>query len=107
MKISKIPGLGRFGVFIDDIDLNHISDEEWMEIGKLHLKGLVTILRNVMLDKDQYLQRINDFGPLESSLRSYLVKKYNHNFDALDEENGKWVETTHDAVIKSPTDLQS
>ena len=22
-------------------------------------------------------------------------------------ENGKWVETTHDAVIKSPTDLQS
>ena len=34
MKISKIPGLGRFGVFVDDVDFDHITDEEWMEIGR-------------------------------------------------------------------------
>ena len=34
MKISKIPGLGRFGIFIDDVDFNHLTDEEWLEIGK-------------------------------------------------------------------------
>lgn len=49
MKITKIPGLGRFGVFIDDVDLNTISDEEWLEIGKLHLEKLVTIIRNTNL----------------------------------------------------------
>ena len=43
MKITKIPGLGRFGVFVDDIDLFSISNEEWIEIGQLHMKSLVTI----------------------------------------------------------------
>ena len=45
MKISKIPGLGRFGHYIDDLDLNTVSDEQWHEIGQLHLKGLVTVIR--------------------------------------------------------------
>ena len=50
MKISKIPGLGRFGVFIDDIDFKNLTEEEWMEIGKLHLSSLVLqnlISRNI------------------------------------------------------------
>ena len=89
MKISKISGLGNYGHYIDDVDFNHLTHEEWMEIGKLHLKGLVTILRNVIISKDQYLQRISEFGPLESSLRSFLVKKYGHDFDALDEDSYK------------------
>jgi hypothetical protein len=25
MKISKIPGLGRFGIFVDDVDFDTIS----------------------------------------------------------------------------------
>lgn len=89
MQVSKIPGLGSFGHYIDNVDFNIITNEEWIEIGKLHLKGLVTILRNVTINKDQYLQRINSFGPLESSMRSYLVKKYGHQFDVLDEESYK------------------
>lgn len=35
MKISKIPGLGSYGVYIDDIDFAHISDEEWLEVAKV------------------------------------------------------------------------
>jgi hypothetical protein len=39
MKVSKIPGLGRFGIFIDDVDFEHMSDDQWMEIGRLHLEN--------------------------------------------------------------------
>ena len=46
MKITKIPGLGRFGIFIDDVDFTTITNEEWMEIGQLHLQNLVTIIRD-------------------------------------------------------------
>ena len=89
MKISKIPNLGSFGHYVDDVNFDTITDQEWLEIGKLHLKGLVTILRNVTISKDQYLQRITQFGPLQSTVRSYLVKKYGHDFDVLDEESYK------------------
>jgi alpha-ketoglutarate-dependent taurine dioxygenase len=54
MKITKIPGLGRFGVFIDDLDFSQLTDDEWMEIGKLHLESLVTIIRNVKIDPRSY-----------------------------------------------------
>ena len=54
MKVSKIPGLGRFGIFIDDLDVNNMSDEEWLEIGKLHLESLVTIIRNVNFEVNDY-----------------------------------------------------
>jgi alpha-ketoglutarate-dependent taurine dioxygenase len=89
MKFLKIPGLGRFGHYVDNVDFNTISKEEWLEIGKLNLKGLVTVLRNVTISKDQYPEGIKAFGPLESSLRSFLVKKYGHDFDASDEETYK------------------
>ena len=54
MKITKIPGLGKFGVFIDDLNLNNITDEEWTEIGKIHLESLVTIIRGNTLDHHTY-----------------------------------------------------
>lgn len=56
MKISKIPGLGRFGVFVDDLDLNTVTDEEWAEIGQAHLQNLVTIIRNVNIDYKRYAE---------------------------------------------------
>jgi hypothetical protein len=62
MKISKIPGLGRFGLFIDDADLTNITHEEWMEIGKLHLDSLVTIIRNTKLNHFDYMKLIHKWG---------------------------------------------
>jgi alpha-ketoglutarate-dependent taurine dioxygenase len=62
MKVTKIPGLGRFGVFIDDIDLNSISDEEWMKLGKIHLESLVTIIRGSRIDHITYYNLILKFG---------------------------------------------
>ena len=89
MKISKIPGFGSYGHYVDDVDFNHITAEEWLEIGKLNLKGLVTVLRNITISKDQYNQAIKAFGPMESTWRAMLVKKYGHDYDSLDEETYK------------------
>lgn len=89
MKITKIPGLGNYGHYIDDIDFDHLTLEEWLEIGKLHLGGLVTILRNVKITKDQYYERIQEFGPFKSSIRSILAKKYGKNFDAINPDSYK------------------
>lgn len=76
MKISKIPGLGRFGVFIDDVDLNNISDEEWMEIGKLHLQQLVTIIRGNDLDHHRYYNLFAQWGPSRYNRPIEFYKKY-------------------------------
>jgi alpha-ketoglutarate-dependent taurine dioxygenase len=87
MKITKIPGMGSFGHYVDGIDFNHITDEEWIEIGKLHLKGLVTIIRNTNITRDQYLDRIRQFGPFKGHLRGYLNAKYGHDFDATNTDS--------------------
>jgi len=76
VKTSKIPGLGRFGVFIDDLDFNNITDEEWMEIGNLHLDSLVTIIRNVNITPGNYEKRINMWGSHRSTFNLGLGKKY-------------------------------
>ena len=77
MKISKIPGLGTYGHFVDDLDFNTITEEEWMELGRFHSKDLVTIIRNVNLPVDKFEPYINKWGK-NTSLSNYnLLKKYN------------------------------
>ena len=76
MKVSKIPGLGRFGIFIDDLDFNNMSDDVWMEIGQLHLKNLVTIIRNTNADPLIYEHRINQWGPGNHLFSLRMFKKY-------------------------------
>jgi alpha-ketoglutarate-dependent taurine dioxygenase len=76
MKVSKIPGLGRFGVYIDDVDLKNISHEEWMEIGKLHLKSLVTIIRGNDLDHATYYDLVMQWGTARFSRPLNFYLKY-------------------------------
>jgi alpha-ketoglutarate-dependent taurine dioxygenase len=77
MKVSKIPGLGSFGIFIDDLDFNNLSDEEWTEIGNLHLKNLVTIIRNVDIHPTEYERRIHQWGTTRELQTLKVIKKYN------------------------------
>jgi len=83
MKISKIPGLGQFGVFVDDVDFDHITDEEWMEIGRLHVNSLVTILRNVNITPEKYRDYMRKWGTDRTIHRYTLSAKYSSNFDVL------------------------
>jgi hypothetical protein len=81
MKLTKIPGLGRFGYFVDDVDLMTISDEEWMEIGKLHMQNFVTIIRNANCTKDRYGELIDKFGRLRPSAITSLKYKKKYKKD--------------------------
>jgi alpha-ketoglutarate-dependent taurine dioxygenase len=101
MKTSKIPGLGRFGTFVDNLDFNQLSDEEWMEIGKIHLNSLVTILRNVTLDPEVYPQWMEKWGTSRYSFRAHLEKKYNKTVAEL------WAEVEADvsAIEESEKNL--
>lgn len=76
MKITKIPGLGRFGIFIDDLDFNSLTDEEWLHIGKLHLENLVTIIRDVNLQPSDYERWINKWGYARNLAVYRMLKKY-------------------------------
>lgn len=76
MKVTKIPGLGRFGVYIDDIDLNNITQDEWAEIGKLHLESLVTIIRNTDVTPINFYRLIMQWGPSRWNRPIEFYKKY-------------------------------
>lgn len=94
MKVSKIPGLGRFGVFIDDVDFDNITDEEWMEIGKLHLNSLVTIIRNTNLTTSNYMTLMRKWGTPRWTSYFDLLKKYDKPFSELMN-----MATTHDPAM--------
>jgi alpha-ketoglutarate-dependent taurine dioxygenase len=83
MKISKIPGLGRFGIFVDNVDFDNITNEEWMEIGKLHMQNLVTIIRNTNLSKEKQLELTNLFGERRYGAKHYFLKKYKLPWDTI------------------------
>lgn len=76
MKVSKIPGLGRFGIFIDDVDLNSIEPEQWMEIGKMHLDSLVTIIRGNDLHYSTYYDLMMKWGKVRYSRPVNFYLKY-------------------------------
>lgn len=118
MKISKIPGLGRFGVFIDDVDFDHITDEEWMEIGRLHVNSLVTILRNVNLTPEKYQEFMRKWGTERNVHRYTISVKYSTSLDILmarvvkgdtqgiDPVDVQWMETLLGfMVFKNPTEV--
>jgi alpha-ketoglutarate-dependent taurine dioxygenase len=76
MKVSKIPGLGRFGIFIDDVNFEHLTDEEWTEIGKLHLQNFVTIVRNCNLNWEKQAEWCMKWGDTRYGIRYLILKKY-------------------------------
>lgn len=92
MKVSKIPGLGRFGIFIDDVDLQKISHEEWMEIARLHGESLVTIIRKSNCNIDKQSELVNLIGEPRYNMKSFLMKKYNLS----------WFEIVSLGKLKSP-----
>lgn len=83
MKVSKIPGLGRFGIFIDDLDFKSLTDDDWQEIGKLHLQSLVTIIRNTDLDVHSFRKWIYKWGDPMYLSEYRLMKRYGARYPEL------------------------
>ena len=86
MKVSKIPGLGRFGIFIDDVDFNTMTNDQWLEIGQLHIDNLVTIFRDCNMKWEEQPDWIERFGPRRSGVRYHMEKKYGQQWNWLFKE---------------------
>ncbi|CAB4133347.1 TauD/TfdA-like domain containing protein [uncultured Caudovirales phage] len=110
MKVSKIPGLGRFGVFIDDLDFTNLTDDEWHELGQQHLNNLVTIIRNVSLTPSEYESWASKWIT-ERNISAYrLLKKYNANSlseiffqkdtSKLDQEDKDWFNSVSNILAR-------
>lgn len=83
MKVTKIPGLGNYGIIIDGVDLMHVDDEQWTEIGKLHLKNLVTVIRDSNCTKDRQADLIMKWGDTRYGVRAFLMKKYSRTWGEI------------------------
>lgn len=93
MKVSKISGLGRFGVYIDDVDFETLTDDEWREIGNIHLQNFVTIIRDCNLDWKNQTTWLMKFGDTRYGIRYNILKKY----------SGKtWSQVVKLAIADSP-----
>ena len=86
MKITKIPGLGRFGIFVDDLKIDDLNNDRWLLLGEEHLKNLVTIIRNIdFKDVAEYKKWMKKWGNPVYLPMLALKKKYNiKNWTALD-----------------------
>lgn len=76
MKITPFKGFGSFGVYIDDVDFNNITHEEWMQIGRIHMTSLVTIIRNCNVDPVKCAEYTNKWGPGRYSGMLTICKHY-------------------------------
>lgn len=76
MKVSHIPGLGQYGIMIDDVDFQRLTDEEWTAIGKIHLGCLVTIIRNCNLRWEDQTDWCMKWGDTRYTIRYNILKKY-------------------------------
>ena len=73
MKVSsKHP----YTVFIDDVDFNEMTDDLWMEIGKIHMSNLVTIIRNCNVPHKDISKWTKKWGPNRYSGMYFLSLHY-------------------------------
>ena len=75
-RITNIPNLEGYGVFVDDIDFKNMSRREWMDLGKLHMEKLVMIIRKTNLDKRSFHQVIKKWGKSRQNYAATLFTKY-------------------------------
>jgi len=98
MKVSDIPGLGRFGKFIDDVDFWTMSEDQWMEIGQIHLDSLVTIIRDTELDKYSYVKWMNKWGQTRMSFQSTILKRHPEWDGRLESIDDSWTDEDKESV---------
>jgi alpha-ketoglutarate-dependent taurine dioxygenase len=78
MKITPINRMGSFGVYVDNIDMNHMTRDEWLELGRLYVQELVVVCRDIKISKEQFYDWIPEWGPICTVLGNYFQKKYGH-----------------------------
>ena len=102
MKVSsKHP----YAVYIDDVDFDEMTDDLWMEIGKIHMKNLVTIIRNCNVKHNIVTKLTNKWGPQRYS-GMYLVCSHYPEYTAheiikMGLKNNPIISEEHRMLIKN------
>ena len=77
IRITDIPNLEGYGVFVDGIDFKHLTREEWIDLGKLHLKKLVMVIRKSGLKNKKVFYRVlKKWGEHRQNYAAILFAKY-------------------------------
>jgi len=77
----KVSSKHNYAIYIDDVDFDHMTDDQWMEIGKLHMENLVTIIRNCNVKHNEITKWTNKWGPSRYS-GMYFICSYYSGFTA-------------------------
>ena len=76
-RITDIPNLEGYGVFVDGIDFKHLTREEWIDLGKLHLKKLVMVIRKSGLKNKKVFYRVlKKWGEHRQNYAAIVFSKY-------------------------------
>ncbi len=62
MKITPIPELKGYGVFVDDIDIKQLTRDQWMSLGKLQMEQLVMVIRNTGININHFHKVMKMWG---------------------------------------------
>ena len=76
IRITNIPNLEGYGVFVDDIDFRNLTRTEWMDLGKLSMQKLVMIIRSTGLDNRSFHQVIKKWGKDRQNYAATLFARY-------------------------------
>ena len=76
IRITNIPNLEGYGVFVDDIDFKNLTRTEWMDLGKLSMQKLVMIIRSTGLDSRSFHQVIKKWGKDRQNYAATLFARY-------------------------------
>lgn len=63
-------------VYIDDVDFDNMTTDQWMEIGQIHMDNLVTIIRNCNVDPRNIVDLVSQWGPLRYSGMLNICSQY-------------------------------
>jgi alpha-ketoglutarate-dependent taurine dioxygenase len=103
MKVTSIPEMGKYGIYIDGLKSKDITDDLWNEIGQLYLENLVCIIRDIDFTIEEYEKRIFQWGrPIdlnEIRLQEYyntadwrkILKRKEVNGIPVKKEDKKWL----------------
>lgn len=72
----KVSSRGNYSVYIDDVNFDEMTDDQWMEIGKIHMANLVTIIRNCNVKQTEAAKYVNKWGPSRYSGMYYICSNY-------------------------------
>ena len=88
MKITKINGLGSFGVCVDGFEWDSV--DAWKELKEINLKSLLTVVRGNGTDQFRsVLKNSHLLGRIRATRTAYYISKYGKDFI---EKQDKWSE---------------